>query len=83
MSVPAADNLRLSAVGLLGQHLSVVADLLEAIEALHQPTRAEDGFAGEYHYCQECCMDWPCATYRLLRPPVPAEETLPNTQVQP
>ncbi|MFM1966977.1 MAG: hypothetical protein RL134_2702 [Actinomycetota bacterium] len=44
MSVPAADNLRLSAVGLLGQHLSVVADLLEAIDALPDEAVIEDGW---------------------------------------
>lgn len=73
VSVPAADNLRDASfvIGGWGQRevvpaINAAADLLEAIEALHQPTRAEDGAAGEYHYCQGCCMDWPCPTARLL-----------------
>lgn len=92
MSVPAADNLRLCAEAAteldrprMAEVITRHADLLEAIDALHQPRTEWD----EWHECwlEPCCVHdghpWPCPTARLLHPPVPAEETLPNTQVQP
>jgi hypothetical protein len=49
---------------------------LDAIAALHHTDEYEN-------WCRGCDRLWPCPTARLLHPPVPAEETLPNTQVQP
>jgi hypothetical protein len=38
------------------------ADLLDAIDALHQPW--EEG----HNWCAACDVPWPCQTHRLLHP---------------
>ena len=66
MTVPAADNLRLwrddpeKARNNLDDDLTNAADLLDAIDALHQPDQRI--------YCSACCDRWPCRTARLLHP---------------
>lgn len=66
MSVPASDNLR-RAASVFPRHAEVTelilsgADLLEAIDALHQPD-----VTGEI--CDQCEFYWPCQTARLLHP---------------
>ena len=41
------------------------ADLLDAIDALHQPV----GYDGLYIFdCADCGQAWPCRTHRLLHP---------------
>jgi len=79
MSVPAADNLRPLATGdcECGQayyrrrnatcpncSATDAADLLDAIDALHQPDPADN------HWCFGCDFPHPCATARLLHPEV-------------
>lgn len=72
MSVPAADNLRRQLFGttalidaLNHDRISVAAaDLLDAIDALHQP-----GLIVE-PTCDACYHTWPCPTARLLHPEV-------------
>jgi hypothetical protein len=89
MSVPAADNLRRiwrkhnDERCIDAEPCRTAADLLEAIDALHQRSRnhVRDIYAD--WWCSECRTSWPCKTARLLHPPVPAEETLPNTEVRP
>jgi hypothetical protein len=61
VSVPAADELR----GYLPptpSELLAAADLLDAIDALHQPI-SDHGLI-----CDECDHPWPCPTARLLHP---------------
>ena len=41
--------------------ITAAADLLDAIDALHQPD-----VTGEI--CDQCVFDWPCTTARLLHP---------------
>lgn len=84
MSVPAADNLRHHAPHFTDRPVATrdantAAALLEAIDALHHPHTAH----GETFCCHCAATEWPCPTARLLHPPVPAEETLPNTEVRP
>jgi hypothetical protein len=98
MSVPAADNLRRVSHNLVGwttdnAAIDAAADLLEAIDALHQmeppaPWALSTPF--ERSYRCTCGRRWPCPTARLLHPPAIVAETqpntqprLPNTQVQP
>jgi hypothetical protein len=103
MSVPAADNLRYNADAILvptkgrrlvsAMDMRAAADLLEAIDALHQmeppaPWALSTPF--ERSYRCTCGRRWPCPTARLLHPPAIVAETqpntqprLPNTQVQP
>jgi hypothetical protein len=76
MSVPAADDLRGEYVAaprnvtddLLTAMLNA-SDLLEAIDALHQPY---NGWRGTVWCEQGDCDDsgWPCPTARLLHPEV-------------
>lgn len=91
MSVPAVDNLR--RIRLVRRPIHVwevqaandAADLLEAIDALpDSPTFAsaprnprEVANQALYAIGYEHAM---CQVKALLHPPVPAEETLPNTQ---
>jgi hypothetical protein len=43
----------------------IAADLLDAIDALHQPV----GYDGLYIFdCADCGQAWPCKTHRLLHP---------------
>jgi hypothetical protein len=73
MSVPAADNLRRNADAILvptkgrrlvsAMDMRAAADLLEAIDALHQPDAEGD-------ICADCFYLWPCPTARLLHPEV-------------
>ena len=71
MSVPAADNLR-RWVFTFGYNdddpPGLAADLLQEIDALHQPITCHDGFAADYVICGECGKDWPCTTARRLHP---------------
>ena len=65
MTVPAADNLRRWAFDFGYAHYdppAPAADLLDAIDALHQP---DDGLLQQ---CRECLTLWPCPTARLLHP---------------
>ena len=41
--------------------ITAAADLLDAIDALHQPDVTGD-------ICDQCVFDWPCQTARLLHP---------------
>ena len=78
MSVRVVDDLRYCASIHEGRvrHgcISAAADLLEAIDALHQPRTEWD----EWHECwlEPCCVHdghpWPCPTARLLHPDEPA-----------
>jgi hypothetical protein len=74
VSVSAADKLRRWVV-LLSGHSPIelnrcadeqaAADLLDAIDALHQPI----GHDGLYIFdCADCGQAWPCKTHRLLHP---------------
>jgi hypothetical protein len=45
--------------------LKAAADLLEAIDALHQPFCVDYGAPTT---CQTCDEYWPCSTARLLHP---------------
>jgi hypothetical protein len=68
MSVPAADDLRRVSHNLVGwttdnAAIEAAADLLEAIDALHQPDAEGD-------ICADCFHLWPCPTARLLHPEV-------------
>jgi len=77
--VPVADNLRLSAGrkafpdrpefihdGFMRDTARIAADLLNAIDALHQPYLLPDDRTSED--CDECGDRWPCPTARLLHP---------------
>jgi len=68
MSVPAADNLRDAAkwhgYPTIMREAGAAADLLEAIDELHQPRDLYDGDP----YCKSCDEEHPCATARLLHP---------------
>jgi hypothetical protein len=45
--------------------VAAAADLLDAIDALHQPV----GYDGLYIFdCADCGQAWPCKTHRLLHP---------------
>jgi hypothetical protein len=71
MTVPAADKLRPRTPAftprlwsdLLGA-CDAAADLLDAIDALHQPTV----WHGQGTYCRRCPELWPCTEHRLLHP---------------
>jgi hypothetical protein len=43
------------------------AELLEAINALHQPNW-HDNSNRQPMWCETCGLDWPCPTARLLHP---------------
>jgi hypothetical protein len=74
MTVPAANNLRrqlFSTMALIDAQnhdriSNIAADLLDAIDALHQPYPLGDGRTSED--CDECGDRWPCPTARLLHP---------------
>jgi hypothetical protein len=79
VSVPAADNLRhldmAPTEAVYDEWLTTAADLLEAIDALHQPEHPDPDFFPSYTQCVECSkfgmsIDWPCPTARLLHPEV-------------
>ena len=74
MSVPAADKLRRSSTALglelpptIHEHVAATAvaaaDLLDAIDVLHQPEHSVGGT-----YCCLCIELWPCETHVLLHP---------------
>ncbi len=67
MSVPAADNLRRWVdhgrwLHELDHDILAAADLLEAIDVLHRP------YPEVVIRCEQCDVEWPCPTTRLLRP---------------
>jgi hypothetical protein len=67
VSVPVADYLRrlVTRSAVVTQQeaaMRATADLLDDIDALHQPTDGD----GENVYCTWCVGDWPCPTARLL-----------------
>ena len=73
MSVPAADKLRArrnvtAASSVVPSAFIVhVADLLDAIDALHQPIpNPYDSTPNSL--CGHCLHQWPCKTHRLLHP---------------
>ena len=79
MTVPAADNLRHHAdthdMVCYGKKCDVcreqreriaAADLLDAIDALHQPCDHHRFAFVDRTHCDECNVDWPCRTHRLL-----------------
>ncbi len=75
MTVPAADNLRLWNLDpkfAPPAALSEAADLLEAIDALPDTTYEASAWNDGYEFAMR-------QVKALLHPPVPAEETLPNT----
>jgi hypothetical protein len=72
VSVSAADNLRLLADPKYGlargfddaqQTITTAADMLDAIDALHQPERHEGTT-----YCKHDGFVWPCLDHRILHP---------------
>lgn len=49
--------------------VSEAADLIAAIDALHQPGDVEDYWTESNDpYCLECGITWPCPTHRILHP---------------
>jgi hypothetical protein len=40
-------------------------DMLEAIDALHQPNW-HDNSGRDPMWCDTCCVDWPCSTHLLI-----------------
>jgi hypothetical protein len=68
MTVPAADRLLLHRCAhyTTGKAMEAAADLLDAIDALHQPEPDPDD--DSYEWCIECDHQWPCPTARLLHP---------------
>jgi hypothetical protein len=70
MTVPAADKLRRISGGSAVVDAAVIAaDLLDAIDALHQPNRVRDWPNKVYFTdCLTCDTSWPCPTARLLHP---------------
>jgi hypothetical protein len=77
VTVPAADKLRVEYV--CDEHtyaelerfanMNTAADLLDAIDALHQPNRVRDWPSKIYFTdCLTCDTSWPCPTARLLHP---------------
>ena len=74
MTVPAAENLRRSVQfraylpnGVVAS-VNTAADLLDAIDALHQPCDHHRFALVDRTHCDECNVDWPCPTTRLLHP---------------
>jgi len=82
MTAPAADNLRPLADPRYGlargfddaqQTIQQAADLLDAIDALHQPDDEpfviyEPDESRSIWVCVACATEWPCPTARLLHP---------------
>ena len=67
MTVPAAENLRHTLdVNMAAEHAVVAADLLDAIDALHQPQYRELGAGVVRLVCS--CGARDCPTARLLHP---------------
>ena len=75
-AVPAADNLRHYQLCDLhtGAYCSAcnaakaAADMLEAIDALHQPITDHDEELTPSTVCRCCIYDWPCPTHLILHP---------------
>jgi hypothetical protein len=45
--------------------IQMLQDTLDAIDALHQPF---DETGWKHQFCEECDIEWPCPTARLLHP---------------
>lgn len=44
------------------------AEMLDAIDALHQPIEGQDEYLRPEPWCPACANPWPCNTHRLLHP---------------
>ena len=69
MSVPAAYDLRKFTFShaTATRYVTTAADLLDAIDALHQPIdNPYDSTPNSL--CGHCLHQWPCQTHRLLHP---------------
>lgn len=64
MTVPAAYDLRKFTFShaTATKYVTTAADLIDAIDALHQPW--EEG----HNWCAACDVPWPCSTALLLHP---------------
>jgi lipopolysaccharide biosynthesis regulator YciM len=63
VSVPAADSAR----GSQFPYIAALCDVLDAIDALHQPLEIQHDSFTRYG-CRNCGFTWPCPTARLLHP---------------
>jgi hypothetical protein len=70
MSVPAADDLRKFTFSdvTATRYMTTAADLIDAIDALHQPQEGLDEYLCTEPWCPACANPWPCETHRLLHP---------------
>jgi predicted nucleic-acid-binding Zn-ribbon protein len=57
--------------------VSARQELLNAIDALHQPTTIQHDSFTRYG-CRNCGFTWPCPTARLLHPETVGQSDMPN-----